>query len=1015
MAHMPFEMMACGPADVLATLGHAIHRAKGGDRLRPVTVIVPTNVAGVMARRGLGRAPGILGVDMVTLNRLAELLAGPGLAHDGRRPTSTPLLDLTIRQVLGEAPGLYEPVAHHPATIVALRELHQELRLQGADSAARLADGRRGRDIARISAAVTRILRSRWYDEADLFAEASARLRWHAVPGIDDLILHLPQPFPGVALDFVRDLGRDRTVTVVSTFTGDADADAEPRSLAEQLGLTDQLAPTDQLPVSPASVSPQRIVSVTDADDEVRVAVRTVVDSARGAVTGEPVPLERIAVLWPTHSPYARLVEHHLDADGIPWNGRAGTELVERIAPRLLLELLSLDRRGLGRRELFEFLADLPLRDAEGRPLHTSEWERVSREAGVTDDDWERRLGRLSSSSRWGDAARSLSEFVSDLRTRLGRPSDTRTWAEWVDWCAGELDHWLGKRAIARLNDSEYRAWETLMSTLERLRSLDEVTTAANRHTFRTVLEAELDDASVREGRIGTGITIGSLASAGGLMVDVAVILGGAEGHLPPAPRVDPLLGQHERELANLPSPDQHARRLHHAFVSTCSAAHTVVTFPRGDLRTTTTNQPSRWFSLDDLDSILSVDSSTAGIASVDFPSSERERRLRDRLLISAGGLLDHSHPQVLDDTALSRSLEMNRARATDDLTEYDGDLSAAGVDPITITDDTARQAVSPTQLQSWASCPHAYFVHYLLGVRPVEEPNSDIGISRLDQGSLQHDVLDRLHRDVLAGKLPQPTTTGWTDEHRTALLEHFDAECELAELSGRTGRPAAWAIDQLRLQRDLLTWLDHDSEVIRRDAITILASEWSFPEPDRPSVVLDLDDGRRLAVKGHVDRLDGCANGRLVVTDHKTGKATPFAALDSSDPTLGGTTYQLPVYAAAALTREGQMAGGIAVRAEYSMFERGDYRRIGLDFDDDVWATVRTDLTHLVDGIERGWFPGRPARPGFRLWVDCTYCEPDGLGTDDAFERWSRKRHDPRVARWFGPDDAESEDAADV
>ena len=164
MAAMPFELLRCTPPDVLANLATAIDRAKAGDRLAPVTVVVPTNVAGVMARRGLGRGAGILGVDMVTLNRLAELLAGPALAHAKRRPVSTPLLDLTIRRVLDEAPGSYEPVAHHPSTVVALRELHQELRLAGDDHLEQLAHSRRGREAVRVSRAVTRILQRQWYD-----------------------------------------------------------------------------------------------------------------------------------------------------------------------------------------------------------------------------------------------------------------------------------------------------------------------------------------------------------------------------------------------------------------------------------------------------------------------------------------------------------------------------------------------------------------------------------------------------------------------------------------------------------------------------------------------------------------------------------------------------------------------------------------------------------------------------------------------------------------------------------
>ena len=110
------------------------------------------------------------------LNRVAELLAGPRFAGDGRQPVSDPVIDLTIRRVLAETPGMFESVADHPSTIVALRKLHHDLRLGGDHAATALEATRRGCEAVRVSRAVTRILTRRWYDEADLFAAATAIL-----------------------------------------------------------------------------------------------------------------------------------------------------------------------------------------------------------------------------------------------------------------------------------------------------------------------------------------------------------------------------------------------------------------------------------------------------------------------------------------------------------------------------------------------------------------------------------------------------------------------------------------------------------------------------------------------------------------------------------------------------------------------------------------------------------------------------------------------------------------------
>ncbi len=320
---------------------------------------------------------------------------------------STPVVDLAIGAVLADDPGPFGPVATHPSTVVALRELHNELRLAGPAAAIGSAPNRsRGRQVVRVSDAVVERLEAAWYDEADLYAVATEAVRRAAPDGLRNLVLHLPQELSGLALDFVRALGEVIDVRLVLQITGDDSADGDSRTIVEALGL--ECTDPDVTGIAP----PTSIISTTDADDEVRIAVRAVLDAARAGT-----PFERIAVLWPAQRPYARLVEHHLRHAEIPWNGRPGTTVTERLAPRLILDLLDVDRRGLRRRNLFDLLADVPARDADGNFLPTASWERVSREAGVSrDDDWDPRLGSISGHERWAAPAASLRTFVTDLR-----------------------------------------------------------------------------------------------------------------------------------------------------------------------------------------------------------------------------------------------------------------------------------------------------------------------------------------------------------------------------------------------------------------------------------------------------------------------------------------------------------------------------------------------------------------------------------------------------------------------
>ncbi|MDX2381131.1 MAG: PD-(D/E)XK nuclease family protein [Acidimicrobiia bacterium] len=986
------------PGAALGALAAAIGKAKAGDLLAPVTVVVPTNACGVMARRALGRDGGVVGIDMVTLNRLAELIAGPALAAAGRSPISAPVIDLAAAKVLADHPGSYAQVAEHPSTIVALREVHNEIRLAGADAAAALAAAsRRGAETVRVSNAVDDLLSGDWYDEADLFSGAMSAVG-HGVPrGLAHVVLHLPTDLSGRALAFVRALAEQIDVHALVEMCGDPEVDADADALLERLGVVGTTAGPSSAPPSNSPPGPPRIVSTTDADDEVRIAVRTVVDAARGGT-----PLERIAVLWPVNAPYARLVEHHLDAADIGWNGRPGTLLSEQLVCRLLLDLLDIDHRGLRRRDLFALLADVPARDGSGQFLPSAAWERVSREAGVArDSDWTPRLAAYADHERWGDAATGLSSFVAELRRALGHRDAPRRWWDWADWCIEQLERWIGRATLERLPEAEYAAWESLTAAIDRLRHLDQVGDPVNRHRFRSTLAAELDTAPPRRGRIGGGVSVGPLEGAVGFDIDVAVVLGAAEGSLPPVPRSDPLLSDADRAAAGLPGSDARTIRLHRRLLALLATSDTTITTPRGDLRTTAIREPSRWITgtADPADhrTVQTVKSHAAGLAHTTFPTSASEHRLRTRRAHTLGGGAVRDSPGARDDTVLQRAALLVAARASASLTGYDGNLSSIDVPPL-------DHAVSPSRLERWTKCPHAYFMRDLLRLHPIEEPDDEISITALERGSLHHDVLDLFHRAVIAGELPQPDGQGWGDLHRTALLGFFRDVCARSERRGRTGRPASWADERSRMQADLLRWLELDGDRARSRGARVIASEYRFETDEH--VRLALTDGRSLTLTGSVDRIDRGDGGVLYVTDHKTGKDN-YRQLDADDPTLGGSAFQLPSYAAAARALTGEPDA--RVEAEYSLLEKGAYARRGYELTDAVWDRVAIAATVVVEGIESGYFPNRPARPGFRMYPDCEYCEPDHLGTALRWGEWSRKRHDPALARWFSPDDAEA------
>ena len=75
----------------------------------PVTVITPSQYAGISLRRALAKDRGLLNVRFMTLSRLAEYLGSPDLAKDGKSPL-TPIVELvTIRHIATES-GINGPL-----------------------------------------------------------------------------------------------------------------------------------------------------------------------------------------------------------------------------------------------------------------------------------------------------------------------------------------------------------------------------------------------------------------------------------------------------------------------------------------------------------------------------------------------------------------------------------------------------------------------------------------------------------------------------------------------------------------------------------------------------------------------------------------------------------------------------------------------------------------------------------------------------------------------------------------
>ena len=229
------------------------------------------------------------------------------------------------------------------------------------------------------------------------------------------------------------------------------------------------------------------------------------------------------------------------------------------------------------------------------------------------------------------------------------------------------------------------------------------------------------------------------------------------------------------------------------------------------------------------------------------------------------------------------------------------------------------QDTVSISRLEKFASCPYQHFVDY--GLKPVERENWAFEAD--DAGEFYHAAL----QGFAHAALEHPNWPDLPEEDIDALMDQVLAPLTAPWQDGPLGDTPAMKLQGEKLVRTVkrAAWLF--TRQAKASHFRTVGEEVPFgTEGGLPPVILTLKDGRRIALRGKIDRIDrwdGDEGMYLRVIDYKSAKK-------EIDPTrlYHGLQLQLMLYLqAAAQGMHGNAAGAFYFRVNDPLVDAEDVK----------------------------------------------------------------------------------------
>ena len=1029
--------------EALSTLERAVGQAQAEDRFARVVVITDHHDVARSVRHRLG-GKGLINVTVQTGRHLADELA---------RPTSPALPRLLESQAVrhvaeAEADRLdLDPAGRHRfyrSLITAFREMAE--RADTPDDAAASEPDDMNLLAERLYAEYRKGISERGYHlPSELPHMAVEAVNDHWIRGHEPAVIYyLPRRLSIGDTQLAKVLLERGKCQVVAGLVGDENADGPVRELLDKLGspgveeASNASEPPDPL-WQRAESGALAIVAVPDPEEEVRTIVRSIAASE--------APFHRIAVIHRQDNPYASLLRQELDFARIPYSGVTHRSLGDTQTGLLLLGLVDLavelngPQGAIDRERLIGWITSTPVRwpreqgEGETSPrsitVPATAWANLARSARTngTVPNWKSRLAAYLAqmepqaevaSGRDDDdpfmrrlrrSVAELQEFLERLAGALGNFGKSNG----LEWESASTQlkslmttyHW----AVAEESPEDLRRIDELVDSLV---SLKEWGTGFSPEALReSIREGLQGQASDRGEPVGAGVYIGPPAGIAGTEYDVMYAVGMVERQFPPRPRANPWLGQNRPELDRVSSLERYD------FVAAVAAAREVVLVWPAATAERRSAYPSRWvieaanhlhqreggtnrLTHENLTENASakpwltvVPSREAGLRNLsDFhmqPADGTEYNLMHllmHLVAETRSTLIH-HQAIATDPRMTSALNARNARNGNVLSPWDGQL---GPDISRVAAiGTRGYPVSPSALETWATCPYKFFLKRILGIAaPPEEEEDEMSAS--ERGSLVHRILERFVREG--------------NQTDTDLLELAETEFAIAEVRGVTGYPLLWDLAKEDIRAGLQSFMTTEAEWLA-GAATESSAEDSFGSgTDIGEVSVANGDLGEIWFRGKIDRID-VVGDEVRVRDFKTGKPEPYfdgARGRKADRTLAnGRAMQLPIYVEAARKKYPDPA--VQISGSYC-FPLADNNTHGVaPYTEDDRQEFHTPLFAIVDAARRGVFPATPETAGDsdQERGNCTYCDFNRLCPTRRRQVWERRaREDAQTVRPF-------------